>query len=193
MRFVSAAIIVFLASSCTSDRDSLRIIETYEIHKNAHDTEQTLALFAEDAVLDFGPIGTVTGHAAIARIHEYDIALQTRLEIEECGVDGESVVCQITETNKWLTTAGIDSIFFPEARFAIDTDGRIYSIAAIPSAESMSALGAAMASFATWAKANAPDRFAALFDAQGNFAFSYDNGNKVLRLLAEWRDSAPLP
>lgn len=187
MRLSLTAIIVLLAASCTADVDRLQVVEDFERLKNAHDTAQTLALFTADAVLDFGPMGAVSGHDAIDRIHEYDVALATQLDFETCVLDGDDVVCRVTETNQWLAIAGIDSITYPETRFAFDDTGKIRSIAALPSQESQAALGAAMSAFGAWAQANAAERFAALFDTQGNFQFSYDNGQTVLRLLREWR------
>ncbi len=189
MRFVQTAIIVLLTASCTAEVDRLQIVADFERYKNAHDTEQALTLFATDAELDFGPMGKLVGHEAIRRIEGYDTALETRLTLDACAVEEQDVVCRITETNRWLTIAGIDSITYDEARFAIDERGQIVAVAAVPGPESQAAMGQAMAAFAEWAQQHEGERFAALFDAQGNFQFSYDNGEKALQLLQEWQDA----
>ena len=189
MRIVQTAIIVLLTASCTADVDRLQIVADFERYKNAHDTEQALTLFATDAELDFGPMGKLVGHEAIRRIEGYDTALATRLALDACAVEDKDVVCRITVTNRWLAIAGIEPITYEEARFAIDDSGKIVAVAAVPPPASQAAMDQVMAAFAEWAQQHEGERFAALFDAQGNFQFSYDNGEKVLQLLREWQDA----
>ncbi len=190
MRYVSTAIIVVLAASCTSDIDRLQLVEDFERLKNAHDRENTLALFAADAELDFGPMGTMQGHEAIDRIHGYDAALSTTLEFDGCSIEDSDVVCRVTESNDWLKIAGIDSIGYDEVRFTINDAGKIARVSAIPSGESIAAIGTALTAFGGWAQQHEPERFGALLDAQGNFDYSFENGQKVLQLLREWQGAA---
>ncbi len=189
MRLVLTAIIVLLAASCTSRVDRLEIIADFERYKNAHDTEQTLALFATDAVLDFGPMGTIQGLEAIDRIHGYDAALATTLVFDDCTVEDSDVACRVTESNDWLQIAGIDSIVYDQVRFTIDHSGAIRRVSAMPSGDSLAALGAAMTAFGAWAQQHEAERFGALFDTQGNFDYNFDNGQKVLQLLREWQNA----
>ena len=187
MRLLSTAIIVVLAASCTSDVDRLQVIEEFVQLKNAHDRENTLTLFADDAELDFGPMGTMQGHEAIDRIHGYDAALSTTLEFDGCGVEESDVVCAVTESNDWLRIAGIDSIAYDEVRLTVNNAGKITRVSAIPSADSIAAIGSALMAFGGWAQQHEPERFGALLDAQGNFDYNFENGQKVLQLLREWQ------
>ncbi len=189
MRLITTAIIVLLAASCTSDIDRLQVIEEFERLKNAHDREATLTLFAADAELDFGPMGTMQGHEAIDRIHGYDAALSTMLKFDSCTTQDSDVVCQVTETNDWLKIAGIDSIVYEQVRFTVEDTGKIRRVSAIPSEASIAAMGTALTAFGGWAQQHAPERFGALFDAQGNFDYNFENGQKVLQLLHEWQDT----
>ena len=97
------------------------------------------------------------------------------------------MACRTTEVNDWLTTAGIDSITYVETRFEFDAHGRIKSVSATLSEESMQRMGAAMATFDAWARANQPDSYAELFSTEGAFIYSFENGEKVLALLREWQ------
>ena len=143
-------------------------------------------MFADDAVVDFGPLGTVRGHEQIRGIHAYDIALEATLEFSNCVQSGQSVSCEVTESNLWLKKAGIDSIRYSANRFEFGEDGKIAAVFAAITEESVRTLSQAMNEFMTWGSENQPDRFGELFDASGRFVYSGENGEKVLGLLDEW-------
>jgi len=184
-RLVLLSILFFFMSCSARPNLLLRVIE-YQDHKNQQDLEFVLAMFAKDATLDFGPMGSLTGTEQIRAIHEYDVALNTIIRFEDCEAIDNRVSCRTTETNDWLSLAYIESITYEESRFVFTPDGRIQSASATLSPESGAALGAAIAHFDTWAKANRPDEYAALFSQDGRFAYSYENGKRVLDLLRQW-------
>lgn len=185
-----AVTVLLLCAACSAPPDHIATVEKFESLKNAGEEDATLALFAENASLHFGPLGTLTGIEQIRDIHGYDMALNTRLQFRDCEQTNQVVSCAVVETNDWLATAGIESITYDETRFEFHDDGRIASISATLSADSMQRMGAAMAAFDTWARANSPDAYAELFSDEGVFTYSFENGEKVLSLLRQWQEAS---
>ena len=178
---------LLLCAACSAPADHVATVKSFEDLKNSGQEDATLALFADDATLDFGPLGTLTGVDQIREIHGYDLALRTQLQFKDCEQLENVVSCGVVETNDWLTTAGIESIDYEETRFTFNDDGQIASIGAIISAESMQQMGAAMSAFDTWARENSADAYAELFTDDGAFDYSYETGEKVLTLLRQWQ------
>ena len=144
-------------------------------------------LFADDPHLDFRPLGTIKGRVAIRGILEYDLALNTHLDLQNCEVNGREVRCHVVESNDWLKMAGIQSITYDENRFVFVEDGRIDSVIARLSAESEQMIGKAMAEFHQWAIVNQPEEYARLFSEDGAFIYNRENVENVLVLLKNWR------
>ncbi|MDJ0750843.1 MAG: hypothetical protein QNJ11_15260 [Woeseiaceae bacterium] len=184
-RFVIIALV--LCAACSAPPNHIATVKDFESLKNAGQDDATLELFAETASLHFGPLGSLTGIEQIREIHGYDLALRTQLRFDDCEQTDQVVSCRVLETNDWLRTAGIESIAYDETRFEFDVDGRIASVSATLSAESLQKMGAAMAAFDSWARANSAEEYAELFTDEGAFVYSYVNGEKVLSILRQWQ------
>lgn len=188
MKFhLASVVLISLLAACSPPPDHLGVVLEFQKHKNAGNLESVLALFADEPSLAFGPLGTIEGLAAVRGILEYDLALNTHLELIGCKEQGQEVSCRVAESNDWLKTAGIESITYDENRFLFASDGRIDSIRATLSAESGQLLGRAMAEFHQWATANRPAEYAKLFSEDGAFVYSGQNAKGVLALLRMWR------
>jgi len=186
-RVCAGSMLVVLLIACSQQPDSLQLVRDYEAQKNSGDLEVVFNMFADVPNLHFGPLGTLTGMESVRGIHEYDAALNTEVIFSECSAVAQVVSCRATETNDWLGTAGIESITYDESRFTFTPDGRIQSVSATLSAESGALLGAAMSRFDSWAREKQPEQYASLFSDDGAFVYSGVNGDKVLRLLSQWR------
>lgn len=180
---------VALLVACSEQPDNLQTIADFERLKNSGDLAATLALFADDARLDFGPMGSIEGRAAIANILGYDVALEAQLRHEDCEALASDVTCRVVETNDWLGTVGIESITYDESRYSFNNDGRIQSVTTTLSVRSAQALGAALNDFHSWAIDNETERYANLFSLDGRFIYSYENGEEVLELLKNWQSA----
>jgi hypothetical protein len=185
IRIVTLSFLLMIAS-CSRTPDNLQRVMEYQEHKNQQDLDAALEMFADDASLHFGPLGSLQGREQIRGIQEYDLALNTQLQFDNCRDAKQLVSCRTTETNDWLRLADIESITYEESLFTFTSDGRIQSIAATLSPESGEMLGAAIVQFDAWARSNHPDEYAALFSQDGNFSYSYENGERVLGLLRQW-------
>lgn len=177
----------FVVVACSQAPDHLQTVSEFQRHKNDGNVELALNMFAENPSLHFGPLGSMAGLDKIRDIHEYDLALNTQLRFERCEAAGLEVTCRVIETNDWLKSVDIETITFDESKFTFASDGRINSIASTLSAESGQLLGEAMVQFDAWAKINQPVEYAELFSQEGAFVYNYENGEKVLALLRQWR------
>lgn len=186
-RLLQLAFLTFVLAACSPADDHLDSVLEFQKHKNAADLESVLELFADDPSLHFGPLGTITGLAEVRGILEYDLALNTHLQFEDCKASELEVICRVIESNDWLKTVDIESITYDENRFTFNADGRIQSIGATLSAESGQSLGAAMTEFHEWATVNKPAEYGDLFSADGKFVYGRENADAVMALLRIWR------
>ena len=181
------ALLSCVLAACSSPPDYLATVLEFQKYKNEGDLESTLKLFADEPSLHIGPLGTITGLTDVRGILEYDLALNTHLQLQDCMASGLEVSCRVIESNDWLKLADIESITYDENRFAFTSDGRIESVSVTFSAESGQLLGAAMAEFHEWATTHKPAEYGDLFSEEGDFVYSQDNAEKVLALLRIWR------
>lgn len=186
-RHVSRVVLSSLLAACSPAPKYLDAVLEFQNHKNDGDIEFVMDLFADEPSLDFGPLGTIKGRAAVRDILEYDLTLNTHLRLQDCAAKGHEVSCRAAESNDWLKTAGIESIAYDENRFVFTVDGRIGSISATLSPESEQAIGKAVGEFDQWATTNQPTEYAGLFSDDGAFVYNRENANRVLVLLRKWR------
>ncbi len=184
---IGIAFAMTVAGGCAPPADPLAVIGDYETLSDRHDVDALVRLYAEDARLDFGPMGVLEGHDAIRAIHEYDRALDSQLEFDECRVVDSTVTCRTVERNAWLDVAGINQLVYARSAITLNEAGLIQRIEAELTPESAAAMGGALAQFDAWARANQPDAYAGLFRPDGSFDYGYDAGVKVLALLRQWR------
>ena len=188
-KHVASTLLAGLLLACSPQPDYIQSVFQFQQHKNDGDLESALKLLSDQPALHFGPLGTIEGLPAVRGILEYDLALNTHLELQDCNASGSEVTCRVVESNDWLRTAGIEFITYDENRFVFGADGRIEAVSAMLSAESEQAMGAAMGQFHHWATTNRPTEYAELFSDDGAFVYSRDNAHKVLVLLREWQES----
>ena len=187
MKQYALLVLVLLVAGCGQAPDYLETVSEFQRHKNEGNLDLVMELFAEDASLHFGSLGSIAGLDAIRDIHEYDVALNTHLRFEQCELAGQEVTCRVIETNDWLKAVAVESITYDESTFTFAPDGRITAVVSALSAESDQLLGEVLVEFDVWARANQPVEYAELFADDGAFEYSSANGEKVLALLRQWR------
>lgn len=178
-------------ASCTPSPGPMERVETYQTLSNRYDVDGLMAMFADDARLDFGPLGIIQGEELIRGIHEYDRAIGTELAFEDCVLSYRTVTCRAVERNEWLSTAGIDSIEYARSEFEFDAEGQIARVAAELTPASGEAMGRALGAFDAWARSNREDEYLKLFRDDRSFIYSYESGERVLGLLRDWRAAEP--
>lgn len=174
-------------STGSAQTDLLAIVQQYQILHNLEMTDETMALFSEDAEFEIVGQG-VLPYPAIRAIHDYDRGINTRLAFINCEVEDNTVTCQTVEFNGWLEAAGLQPIFYTSSVFAFDGD-KIARVTATMSAESAQALNQTLAAFVPWLMQARPEEASLLFSPEGLFIYSEENGERVVSLLYEWRSA----
>lgn len=163
------------------------IVKSYQEAYNNHDLERVLALYAED--VSFEVVGQISlqGKEQLRELTEYDFVLNIHMSCGPSETKGDSVICELTETNDWLKTAGIQRADYL-ATFVV-TDGLIQSIRAEPTPETDQAFGEILDPLIKWASQSRPELLAEMMPEQ-KFVYNGNNAKKSLSLLREWKEMA---
>ena len=131
----------FILAACDSPGDLLQRVADYEDACNRHDVDAVLSLYAKDARLEFGPLGAIEGKDRIRGIHEYDRAIDTELQFENCTVEYRTVTCRAVENNQWLVAAGLEPLMYSTSIFTFNRQGQIETTIDVTPITKMPAIG----------------------------------------------------
>lgn len=184
------ALTLLATSTATAQQDLLSLVQAYQQAKNNQDVEALAAMFAGDAEFELVGMGTMVGSEQIRALDEYDVGINTWLEFSNCTEEGNTVTCDVVETNDWLDAAGLSENRYTSSVFTFE-DGLITNISATLSPESAQALGQVLQAFTPWIAQNHPEAMPTLFTSENQFIYSRENGVLVVSLLREWRASSP--
>ena len=181
--FFVLSLLIFAALSCSPKPAD--IIKSYQEAYNNHDLEGVLALYAEDA--SFEIIGQVSlqGKEQVRELTEYDFVLNIHMSCDQFRTKGDSVMCQLEESNDWLKAAGIQRARYM-ATFMV-RNGLIQSVRAKPSPETEQALEKILDPLIEWASQHRPELLAEMMPEK-TFIYNADNAKKSLSLLHEWKE-----
>ncbi len=188
---IMLAVAVFASGAARAQEDLVSLVQAYQEAKNRQDVDAVQAMFAEDAVFEMAGMGTMVGLEQIRALDEYDVGINTRLEFSNCAQEGNTVTCEVVETNDWLDAAGLPENRYPSSVFTFE-DGLIVRITANLSPESAQAIGQTLQAFVPWIAQNHPEAMPAFFTPENQFIYSLDNGVLVVSLLREWRAGSPV-
>lgn len=167
-------------------RDLAGLVTLFEQAANRHNLEALAALFTEDAEYELLGQDVLRGAAQLRALHAYDAGLNTVLEIADCSVDGDTVTCRMVEHNEWLAAAGLGPIVYHRATFTFAGD-RIAKLTVAMDEEKVEEIGEVLHEFTPWLMDTYPREASRLFTEGGDFVYSRENGELVVRLLREWR------
>ncbi len=173
---------------CSKSPSPEQVVRNYiEAQKN-HQIDLSLQYFDEETAFMLpGEITTLTGMENIRQMAQYDSVMNTRLHIESLRVDGNTVTCRVTETNRWLDIAGLPPLQYDSTLFYV-FGGKIRKIVAFPADSSLRALSDATDHFIRWLAQTHPREATALLSGDG-FSYNTANAETLLKFLSEWRDS----
>ena len=163
------------------------IVKSYQEAYNNHDLERVLALYAQNVNLERVGQVSLQGKEELRELTEYDFALNIHMSCGPCKTKGDSVMCELTETNDWLKTAGLR-----EARYLatfVVTDGLIQSIRSERTPETAQTFMEILDPLMKWASESKPELVAEMMPEQ-KFVYSANNAKKSLSLLLEWKELA---
>lgn len=130
----------------------------------------------------YGPIYMVFVDSGLAG---YDSVLNTHLVWSNVKFENGTVSCAVSETNRWLQAAGIESVSFDRVTFSLN-ENRIVGVNAKISVPSIRSIESIMESFMPWVLSKYPQEFAAIAPA-GVFQYNAASGEAMVGFLKEWR------
>jgi hypothetical protein len=107
----------------------LSLVETFEDAYNRHDVEEVAGLLADIGCLDWGA-GPRCGSSRTKDLLRYDAALNSKLEIDDCSVEGERVTCKAAQRNDCLAAGGLGEAHYAPIVFSF-LDGKLAMVTAI--------------------------------------------------------------
>lgn len=179
------ALLLLVALSCSPKPVS--VVKSFEKAYNNHDLDKLLSLYAED--ISFEVVGQfmLQGKEELRSLTEYHFALNIQMSLRQYRTNGDSVVCELTETNDWLKTAGIEKAYY-SATFVVN-NGLIRSLRAELTPEKKQALKRVRRFLMEWALQERPGLLAEMMP-EGKFVYNAKNARKSLTLLREWKQSS---
>jgi hypothetical protein len=175
---------VILIISCSENLTQLT--QNYPIVYNTHDVNDIVNLYADDAIFEVTGQFSLNGKDQIRDITKYDSVLNIKMSVSNIEMVGDSVFCNLSETNDWLQIAEIG-----EAHYSVIftfKDGLISKIIASAKPETAKAFNNVLTPLMIWAKENKPDLLTEMMPG-GKFIYNAENATKILALLTKWKES----
>ncbi len=179
---IGTLLLTSLVLSCSPK--PVEVIESYQQANNGHDLDKLMSLYAEDVTFKVPETFALQGREQLRDLAEYDFALDVHMSCSQFTSRGDSVMCQLTETNDWLRTAGIEKAQY-SMTFVVG-GGLIRSITAEPDPTTIRAYRLVWMSLLTWAKEESPE-LAKEMMPEGQFIYNAQNARHLLSLLREWK------
>ncbi len=183
---VLASLICILACSTSSPPEE--IVQNYREALNSHNVDSLMNYFGDDMVFEIPSMRMkLSGKPALRGLAGYDSVLNTNMVLTNIRVGGDTVICEITESNDWMNAAGMTSAHYSEAIFVV-INGKISHIKAEISDSSAANFDKVLSEFVPWVNENYPESMTEMMP-EGNFVFNAKNGETVVRLLRQWRQA----
>ena len=175
--------LLIVALSCSPNQSDL--INRYAKTYNAHNVEEIVSLYADDAVFEVVGQLSLTGKNQMRDIAKYDSVLNIHMSISNIESHGDTAFCNLTETNEWLKTAEIGEAYYG-VKF-IFKDGLIKHLRAETKPETQLAFSQVLSPLMKWANENKVDALEEMMP-EGKFIYNAENARKTLNLLRSWKD-----
>jgi hypothetical protein len=185
LRAACLIIVVALLSSCEPTLER-RVLE-YERQVNARNIDRVLDLFAEDATFELQGSFSLSGKDALRDLAEWDSVLHSRLTLHRIETEGDTVLCDVSESNEWLAAVGILEVVHPTTMFVFK-DGLIIHIQAETDSMGTRAIRGSLDAVLEWALLDRPQKVRELISDTG-FVYNAENAVRWLQLLEDWKMS----
>ncbi len=190
-RLILVILSTVLVMGCEKKVDLKVQMESYFAKHNAHDIDHTMKLFADNAIFSLPGQKPLKGKAAIRRVESWDSAIDSRLQVREMKVSGDTVILgQITERNRWFIVAGIQEVTYDPGTYAVFRDGYITEFH--PSRLTQASAREVSDMFRTfwdWAQQNKPDDLAIISPPGKPFQYDASKAEGWINLMREWKES----
>ncbi len=173
----------------TTEAELLKLIAVFEDIFNRHATEDVLAMFTDDAVLEIEGVTRLEGKAELRTMFGYDAGVKSNLELVNRTAAGDTVTCQVVETNDRVTAAGLDVLLYTRCDL-IFKKGLIHIWRTVPEERSTQAFSQFWTAIMPWIAAHRPDDYAMMYTSEGKFVRSRENGVRIVQLAKQYRAEA---
>ncbi|MCW8803628.1 MAG: nuclear transport factor 2 family protein [Ignavibacteriaceae bacterium] len=180
----SILVLVILIFSCSENLTQLT--QRYPTVYNTHNVNDIVNLYADDAVFEVAGQFALNGRDQIRDITKYDSVLNIKMSISNIEAVGDSVFCNLSETNDWLQIAEIGEAHY--SVIFVFKDGLISKINAAANPETAKAFSNVLTPLLIWARENKSDLLTEMMPG-GKFIYNAENAMKTLNLLIEWKES----
>ncbi len=184
--FINIVLLVLIVSGCSKEKSPEEIVRAYIDAQNSHDIDKKLKYFDEEtAFITQGSEMNMMGPEDIRRMSQYDSVLNTVLTIDNLRVDGTTIICKITEHNRWLDAAGLPPLQYDSTLFYVIGD-KIRKVVSFPDSASLEGMTDVLNKFIPWLAEKYPYETTVMIP-NGQFEYSAENAEKLLAYLREWR------
>jgi hypothetical protein len=153
---------------------------------NTHNVNDIVNLYADDAIFEVTGQFSLKGKDQIRDITKYDSVLNINMSVSNIKTVGDSVHCNLSETNDWLQIAEIGEAHY--SVIFIFKKGLISKIIATAEPETAKAFNNVLTALMIWAKENRFDLLTEMMPG-GKFIYNAANATKTLNLLTEWKEN----
>lgn len=186
--FTAVILINLLALGCGREKTPEDIVRAYIEAQNNHDVDEKMKYFDEEtAFVTPGSGLSYMTEDDIRSMSQYDSVLNTTLIIENLTVDGSTVICEMTERNRWLDAAGLPPMHYDSTLFYVIGD-KIRKIVSFPDDSTLQGMSDVLDKFIPWLSEKYPYEAMDMMPG-GQFQYSAENAEKMILLLEKWRQA----
>lgn len=181
LSFFMIATLAWIMSCGTKLEDKVKAFEeTY----NSHDVEKIMSFYADDAVHEGPGTFLLKGKKELRDLAEYDKTMNFRLSFKQCTVKADTITCELTVTDDWTRTAGIQKVTYSSK--IVFRDGLIKQWITVPTPESAQEINNLVRSLIEYASKEKPQLLKEMMP-EGKFIYNAENARKLLALEREWK------
>jgi len=170
----------------TNFESYLTLVQSFLTAANKNDVEKVLAMFNDNAEFELVGLYRVEGKEQIRNVFEYDAGVRTKLEFSDVQVEGDTVKGRLVESNDRLAAIGFNKLDYPFCALTF-RNGRIQKFSAKADETSIKKIIEAWQGFLPWVTQKYPTDREKLFAPEGRFIYNRENGERVVKLLKEWK------
>lgn len=181
LSFFMIATLAWTMTCGTKPEDKVKAFEeTY----NSHDVEKIMSFYADDAVHEVPGTFLLKGKKEFRDLAEYDKTLNFHLSFKQCTVKADTITCELTVTDDWTRTAGIQKVTYSsKIEFR---DGLIKQWITVPTPESAQEINNLVRGLIEYASKEKPQLLKEMMP-EGKFIYNAENARKLLALEQEWK------
>lgn len=154
-------------------------VKAFEETYNSHDVEKIMSFYTDGAVHEVPGTFLLNGKKELRDLAEYDEVLNFHLSFKQCKVESNTITCELTVTDDWTRTAGIQKVTYSSK--IVFKDGLIKQWITVPTQESAQAINNLVRSLIEWTSKEKPQLLKEMMP-EGKFIYNAENARKLLTL-----------